>query len=123
MKKVLIYFIAIGLCSSTNAAVNGLSIHSRANCVNNESITWDWTTYWTLATQSTHYKGLKNSHIVKTGWQKTWRSAAVHYGEGMGGWKVVGNHWILYSNGQSWYLGDETVTDCSIYNGWWDRDK
>lgn len=123
MKKAFIYLLAIGLYSSANAAFNGLSIHSRANCVNNETISWDWTHYWTLNTQTAHYQNGRLIHQYVTGWQNTWRSAAVCWGEGRGGWYVVGNHYIAYKSGDMIPLGSTNVTDCSIYNGWWDKNK
>lgn len=116
--------------SSANAAFNGLSIHSRASCINNESITWDARWYRTYKTVSHHEKLLENgeeekdteSHIIETGQQDTWRSAAVHWGEGRGWWRVVGFHFI-YKNGKEKYLGPTDVSDCSIYNGWWDTSE
>ena len=60
-------------------------------------------------------------HSIGTGWQYTWRSAAVHWGEGHGGWIVHGYHWIKNSQGQIRPIGEEIVKDCSIYDGWWDH--
>lgn len=46
------------LSINANAAFNGLSYHSRANCAGfNESITWDARWYRTYATISDHFTG------------------------------------------------------------------
>lgn len=123
MKRIGIFFATLALCNAGHAAFNGLSIHSRANCVNNESISWDWTHYWILNTQTSHYYHGKLQHVFNTGWQNTWRSAAVHWGEGRGGWTVKGEHYIAYRPGDLIPLGTTHVSDCSIYNGWWERSK
>ena len=34
-------------------------------------------------------------------------------------WQVYGEHWIM-RDGMTYLLGQELITDCSIYNGWWD---
>ena len=83
------------LANNSQAALNMLSIHSRANCVNNESISWDGQHYWFLATESWHYFKGKLQHLVGSGWENTWRSAGVHWGEGRGGYEVIGYHHIL----------------------------
>lgn len=115
-------FLLLLLSGSTFAGINGLTIHSRANCVNNESITWDLTENWQLATISTHYKDGIIQHSVPTGWQNTWRSAAVHWGEGTGGWYVEGQHYIIMSGVQK-NLGTTRSENCSGYDGWWDKSK
>jgi hypothetical protein len=30
---------------------------------------------------------------------------------------------MMGSNGQPILMAEETVADCSIYDGWWDRNK
>lgn len=119
-----VFFLTLLWTSSLFAGFNGLTVHSRANCVNNESISWDWTTYWVLFTTSDHCDLGSGAliHSIGTGWQSTWRSAAVHWGEGRGGWLVHGHHWIN-DHGRVLPIGSETVNDCSIYDGWWDRNK
>jgi hypothetical protein len=122
VKKISTFLLLIGICSSASAAFNGLTVHSRANCVNNESIAWDWT-HWNLNTVGSHYYNDKLKHSEGTGWNYTWRNGIVHWGEGRGGWKVHGQHYIAYKAGDLISLGEQWVTDCSIYNGWWDRNK
>lgn len=116
------FLLAIGLFSIANAGLNGLTHHSRANCGNNESISWDWLANHLLSVDSQHWRKGVIVHIVSTDFSNTWRSAAVHWGEGTGGWAVVGHHWTI-SGGKYVLLQQETVTDCSIYNGWWDYNK
>lgn len=47
----------------------------------------------------------------------------VHWGEGGGGWQVRGVHWMKDTLRNPVLVSDETVSDCSIYDGWWDYDK
>ncbi len=124
LKKAALIFAGVYISSISYGAFNGLSHHSRANCVNNESISWDWTTNWKLWVRSDHLN-LSNGkrHVFATGWQTTWRAAAVHWGEGRGGWSVYGMHYMVNRSGKSYLAQEETVVDCSIYNGWWDKNK
>jgi hypothetical protein len=115
-------FLSLFLLTTSQAAFNGLSIHSRANCGNNESISWDATHTWVLATETFHYLNGSLVHLVGSGWENTWRSAAVHWGEGTGGYQVIGYHHIWRAgDSKVSELGVTNVRDCSIYNGWWDR--
>jgi hypothetical protein len=108
------------MLSNANAGFHAFTTHSRANCVNNESISWEWNVYRELGTVSHHLKGGQLIHVVNTGWQYTWRSAAVHWGESpMGGnWYVVGYHWQR-QNGQEVMIDYTQTGDCSQYDGWW----
>jgi hypothetical protein len=110
--------------NSANAGFNNLTTHSRANCINNESITWDWTTYRMSGTVSQHYRNGVWIHGINTGWEYTWRSAAVHWGEAKpgSGWTVIGYHWLRENNKER-MIDITEVSDCSIYDGWWDRKK
>jgi len=117
--------ISLSICCilSICAAHSGfkfLTSHSRANCINNESITWWFEHSMTLRTRSTHYYNNKFKHTIDTGWQNTSRSAAVHWGEGHGtGWYVHGEHWVFTDRPTHWATTD--ATDCNIYDGWWDK--
>jgi hypothetical protein len=126
MNKISLFFLITILLHSPAAfgGFNKLTTHSRANCVNNESISWDWTHEWVLLTTSDHINARSGAvlHSLSTGWENTWRSAAVHWGEGSGGWLVHGVHWIKNASGFL-KIGEEIVDDCSIYDGWWDQDK
>ena len=56
MKKIGIFLLILSITGSAFAGFNALTRHSRANCVNNESISWDWTTYRYLGTVTQHYR-------------------------------------------------------------------
>lgn len=103
--------------------VRALTIHSRANCGNNESISWHLNTNYELKTISIHRKKDRwgeYNHIIETPWKKTWRSAAVCWGEGTNDWGVIGYHYI-HENGVNRMLGRTYATSCNIYDGWWEH--
>lgn len=128
-KKIISVLFALSLQS--NFAIAGLyelTVHSRANCINNESISWHADHEYMLSTSAEHHlfkpdEGTRFIHTVESGWEKTWRSAAVHWGEAPLGvalpWMVVGKHSMMLGMTQ-YIIGYTTVTDCSIYDGWWD---
>ena len=117
----------------SHAAFNGLSIHSRANCVNNESISWDMTKKREMYTISDHCKMNKkrngceplnkapdDEHYIDTEREIGIRSAGVHWGEGTSGnWAVLGVHEIKdpYTGTVSTYF--TSATGCNLYDGWW----
>lgn len=122
MKGITITFLLfILILVNANAAMNGLSIHSRANCGGfNESITWDARWYRTYATTSDHFYNGKFIHEIQLPWQDTWRSAAFHVNEGYNGWQVIGTHWMLDEKSKKpLFLGSTNTVNCDIYNGWW----
>lgn len=123
MRSIVSIFLVFGLISITNAGFKEFTMHSRANCANNESISWHWRHRYTLWTSSVHVDANSGiaQHTVIANWDNTWRSAAVHWGEGRGGWGVWGHHWIRNDHNQAVKLQEEYVTDCSIYDGWWDK--
>ena len=125
MKKMVTFIAVLLLSNSIFAGFNGVTHHSRANCANNESISWDWTKDWWFWVNSEHINANTGAivHAISSRWILTWRNAAVHWGEGRGGWLVHGAHYMLQSNGQPILVSDETVNDCSIYDGWWDKNK
>lgn len=115
----------IGLCSlivsiAANAALTHTSVHSRANCFNNESITW-WAGHpypWRVVSLHFH-KETDTMHKIDTGFHNQDRVAAVHWGEGVhGGWVVWGYHYLLpdFEN----VPFDTTFADgCNIIDGWY----
>lgn len=119
MNKNIICFLFSLLTMQVNAGVFSFTMHSRANCVNNESISWQGNQAYYLRTISRHYYNHYLAHIVDSEWDFTKRSAAVHWGEGRGGWYVVGLHYEGV-NGNPYLIGQTAVPDCSIYDGWWD---
>jgi hypothetical protein len=122
MKFINLIILSFALASNAQAGFNGFTMHSRANCVNNESISWDATTYRVLGTVTQHFRNGEWIHGVSTGWQNTWRSAAVHWSEAApgSGWRVHGYHWFK-DGSREVLLAETDVPDCSIYDGWWDK--
>ena len=125
MKKIGVFLFVLSFSQIAHAGFNGITHHSRANCVNNESISWDWTHYWWFWVRSEHINAVTGNtiHTLSTAWKYTWRAAAVHWGEGRGGWMVRGTHWMTDRRGNAVLVQQELVNNCSIYDGWWDRNK
>jgi hypothetical protein len=123
MLKISSIILMLLLSNNLYAGINGLTHHSRANCVNNETVSWDLTEYHELYVVSAHIKDNKFEHWSIVEPSKTWRAAAVHWGEGKGGWVVEGTHYEKNLDGQYILAQFERVMDCSIYDGWWDHDK
>jgi hypothetical protein len=131
---------------STNisyAGFNGYTYASRANCVNNESVSWDALEKWDMIVYSKHCRGgvcLDDFSQVCTNGESTichvqftskintlgHRAAAVHWTEGQFGradWKVIGGFYrkLMGSDGKSfWDLHNDIVKDCNIYDGWYE---
>ncbi len=126
--KYLLLVTLIVISFSATAGLNGLTHHSRANCINNESVSWDATRSWPLLVVSEHdVTGTLDWHEIRTGAEltETWRSAAVHWGEGAATgtkWLVRGWHYSLDEDGLCVLLEYTEASDCSIYDGWWDKD-
>lgn len=105
---------------------NGPTHHSRANCINNESISWDYTASHMYAVISFHtpdyLRGGLKPHRIEKHWAYTWRQAAVCWGEGNGlpvpnWWLVNGYHWESINGKEE--LQENTLTDfCSLGDGW-----
>ncbi len=126
MKKAILSLLFICIWTSANAAVNILTHHSRANCGGfNESISWELNHNWWLFVSSQHINIQTGAviHVLSSGWQLTWRNAMYHYPEPSWGWawRVHGQHYMLMSNGQGFLAAEEDVSDCSIYDGWWNH--
>lgn len=123
LKKVIILVLLL-LSLNAKAGVTALTFHSRANCLGfNESISWHLGTNYKMLTYSEHYKNWLDTsptHVLNSGVEVTWRSAAYHATEGYGGWGVVGYHYMYPNNVQTLYK-TTPVKDCSIYDGWWDH--
>jgi hypothetical protein len=59
-------------------------------------------------------------HMLQTAKTSSYRHAAFHATESYGGtYCVVGNHY-MYIRGVEHFVQSESVTDCNIYDGWWD---
>ena len=126
---ILLHAILFGTYFTTSvahAAFNGLTIHSRANCISiNEAIAWDFTKKWTLWTISIHRRTNASNieHENVTGWETTRRNAIVHWTEAPPSktWEVSSEHRAII-NRREVILGAEFVDGCTLYNGWWDQD-
>lgn len=128
-KITTVLLVSLLQVNSATAGVYDLTIHSRANCVNNESITWHLGHEYTLWIFATHYvnKGedpYTGQHVVSSGHiEKTWRSAAVHWNEPAHypsvNWRVEGHHYMMMGY-TAYDIGTTVAYDCSIYDGWWD---
>lgn len=123
---LFIFVLFFTINSLSFSGINGLTHHSRANCINNETISWDATNSWYMFVISHHINYLTNDVIHTLGdhesnrFMRTKRAAQLHWGEGIeGGWAVLGEHWIL-DDGIYKLAQQEYVIDCDIYNGWWD---
>lgn len=123
MRRTIASLILLAITSSSVAGVKSLTMNSRANCGNNETISWHLGHRYMLWTASDHLDKRTgvNIHTVVANWDKTWRSAAVHWGEGRGDWAVMGHHWMADNNGNITKIAEEYTTNCSIYDGWWDH--
>ena len=125
MKNTVFSFVILLFIQQSYAGFNGLTHHSRANCANNETISWDWTENHLVKIDSTHVGVVpgQSDHKLNVDWQNSWRIAAVHWGEGKGGWEVTGIHWMKDKKDKPYIAASEQVYDCSIYDGWWDKNK
>ncbi|CAM4422254.1 MAG: hypothetical protein LEGION0403_FIIPPAGN_02722 [Legionella sp.] len=127
IKHNIVVCVLMAIAINANSAWNGISDHSRANCANNESITWDHSEFHRLAVVSFHTADYMNrmgqyeQHRTEDFWATTRRSAAVHWGEGTtpaGYYLVQGWHWE-YIGGNEILRATTGVDNCSIYDGWW----
>ena len=125
IKTIPILCCTLPLILSMNAyaGIMAPTAHSRANCGNNESITWHLGhSYW-YRVISFHYpiKGKNINHVEDTGKAFTWRSAAVHWGESFpGGQYFVQGFHYYYPWGEERLDVMTSASDCNIYDGWWD---
>jgi hypothetical protein len=119
--KCIVKMIGCALLSTTmsaNAGLWGTTIHSRANCMNNESITWyaNHSFYWQVV--SFHNYNYNNPsagyHYIDTGMSLTWRQAAVHWNESgpTGTYGVTGFHYYL-DRGRKILDNNTYANDCA----------
>lgn len=117
--------LSLAMAEGSHAGIRAPTAHSRANCVNNESITWylHHSHWWRVV--SFHNYDLNNPkkgyHHIDTGMSKTWRQAGVHWGESRPGgtYFVSGFHYFLH-NGKEILDVTTKASNCNIYDGWWD---
>lgn len=80
----------------SHAGLDRTTVHSRANCLNNESITWWYLHPYDWRVVSYHTDQGSQAHTIDTGFIYTWRAHAIHWGEGSptGSWRVWGYHYL-----------------------------
>lgn len=128
---------------SAYAGFDGLTAHSRANCLSmNESISWDATRNWDLRVESIHLLHKINGpikpnqgdriqrHVMVTGnkldsHNMTWREAQFHFNDPMPNlryfWEVYGTHYRV--EGRKLVVFEQTnAVNCNMYDGWWNKD-
>lgn len=107
------------LASTAHAGLDWTTVHSRANCLNNESITW-WYLHpfnWRVVSIHAHKNG--GQHAIDTGFRMWWRAHAIHWGEPImdGHWEVWGYHY-LYEYSSVIPFDSTHATTCNIIDGW-----
>lgn len=122
MKKVLkLAPIALFVFSFSNYGHTGIyntTVHSRANCLNNESITW-WKGHpynWKVVSIHKHYQA--GAHLIDTGFNYNDRVAAICWGEGVHGGFVVWGYHYLKGYHESVPFDTTHADGCSIIDGW-----
>lgn len=123
LHKLLRYFNYVLFCAAFLYSIPsqaGLTFFSRANCINNESISWDWPSnpawLWTYGQHYNYSRGAWEP-LLSTGWEYTYRSAAIHWGEGTyfyGRAYVVGDHYMWISGYGVLYLGRTQTSNCNL---------
>lgn len=126
---ITLVFLSVVYSQFSFAGAFNLTHASRANCGNNESISWDLRTPHDLAASSVHYhvqgnfNGWSNRprHTVATGaMYNVHRAAAVHWGESApysNQWYVQGHHWNRINRNLVVYR-PSAAKDCNLSAGW-----
>lgn len=109
---------------NANAGVTATTANSRANCINNESVTWWLGHPYNWRVVSTHSNIYGGGHLIDTGYSNTWRQAAIHWNEAPlddHRWYVAGYHYLAeYASGRTPFAITYAI-NCNIYDGWWDH--
>jgi len=114
-------FVVLGLFCS--GVVTADPVHfSRANCGNNESISWDWVWkeahYWSVvSTQYGFLQGNMKTEVFRSGEVYGHRAAAISwlgaYNDGGVTWFVFGDHYEKYPGTSNYILIRQTsAKDC-----------
>ena len=104
---------------SAHAGLNKTTVHSRANCLNNESITW-WNGHpydWRVVSIHKH-SPTSQTHVIDTGYEHKDRVAAIHWGEGVHGGFIVWGYHYLKGNNKGGYFASTQTEGCDIIEGW-----
>jgi hypothetical protein len=117
--RIRFLMILVLFSSISHAGLNKTTVHSRANCLNNESITW-WrgnSFDWRVVSIHKHIS-TNETHMIDTGYIFNDRVAAIHWGEGVrGGFVVWGYHYL--STYHKTVPFDKTYAEgCNIIDGW-----
>lgn len=110
--------VLLSLAVSAHAGLYNTTVHSRANCLNNESITW-WRGHpnnWKVVSIHKHYQA--GQHLLDTGFNLNDRVAAICWGEGVHGGFVVWGYHYLKGYHDSMPFDTTFAEDCSIIDGW-----
>lgn len=120
VKIVLASVMLISLnASESYAGLYKTTVHSRANCLNNESITW-WNGHpyeWRVVSIHKHTP-TSQTHVVDTGYIVNDRVAAVHWGEGVHAGFIVWGYHYLKGWGGDRYFASTYAEGCEIIEGW-----
>lgn len=109
-----------------NTADAYLSHFSRANCINNESISWDpflgghwlWVnSYHAYGGYWQHCENDLNNACISNYWEWGNHNGGIHWGEGTGGWYVLGYHWWADESTDWWVTFKATWTENCFSNG------
>ncbi|MFZ1342455.1 hypothetical protein [Thiothrix eikelboomii] len=125
MKGIVFLVSSVFLMSSVSAGMTALTHTSRANCINNESVSWQYNVPKTMFVSSKHKFNINGSlHTISSGGYVTnWRVAGIHWSEGgpvapiPPVWTVYGTH--LIKVGTRITQISSYATNCSVFDGWW----
>ena len=109
----------LAITINCHSGINKTTVHSRANCLNNESITW-WLGHpylWRVV--SVHKSPWGSMHEDSAGYDYNDRVAVVHWLEGLVSdpWQVWGYHYF-YDYSQYIPFDSTYATDCQFIEGW-----
>lgn len=99
VRQTILYFLtSLTFIASlpAQAGVFSITYFSRANCINNESITWDLSTKWQMKVSSDQAHPVSGKILwLEDEARDTHRVAAICVGCGFtGGWNVTGSHYV-----------------------------
>jgi hypothetical protein len=118
--KIIVSALLLGLqINNLNAGLYNTTVHSRANCANNESITW-WNGHpynWKVVSIHKHVPS-NQVHLIDTGFNINDRVAAIHWGEGVHGGFVVWGYHYLKGYHDSVPFDSTYAEGCNIIDGW-----
>jgi hypothetical protein len=119
MKFVPIISAILLTTSLAHAGLDRTTVHSRANCLNNESITWYYAHPYNWRVVSIHEWPGQTTHHEDTGFVFDSRVAVVHWGEGNERyrWNVSGYHY-LYEYHRTIPFDSTFANNCNYIEGW-----